>query len=210
MAVRIVLADDHAMVRECLKTYLESSGFSVVGEACDGADAVRQTSTLHPQIAVFDLAMPELNGIDAAREVSRLSPQTKTILLTAYSEDRYVMEALRAGVVGYVLKSKAASDLVQAIHEVEDGHFYLSPGISRAVVQQMLNNPPGADPVLSRRERQVLKLIADGKTTKEIAKELGISTKTGETHRTNLMEKLDIHDVAGLVRYAIRQGLVQP
>lgn len=210
MALRILLADDHAVVRDCLKVYLEKAGFTVVGEAGDGAEAVRQAQALHPQVALLDISMPNLNGIDAAREVMRHSPRTKTILLTAYSDDKFVIGAMRAGVAGYVLKSKAAYDLVQAIREVDQGNVFLSPGISRAIVHQMLNKDSVPSDVLTLRERQVLQLIAEGKTTKEIAADLGISTKTAESHRTNIIEKLDIHDVAGLVRYAMRDGLIQP
>ncbi len=210
MTLRIILADDHVMIRQCLRTHLEAEGFSVVGEAGDGAEAVRLAQALHPQIAVLDFGMPCLNGIDAAREVVKASPSTKPVLLTAFSEDQYVIAALKAGVVGYVLKSKAVQDLVQALSEVERGNLYLSPCISRAVVQEMLNKNTAPSEVLSPRERQVLQLIAEGKTTKEAAVHLGISTKTAESHRSNIIEKLDIHDTAGLVRYAIRLGLIQP
>ena len=209
MALRILLADDHALVRDCLKVYLEGAGFTVVGEACDGAEAVRLVNSLHPQVALLDFVMPALNGIDAAREISNTSPSTKVVLLTGFSEDRYVIEALRAGVSGYVLKTKAAYDLVQAIQEVDRGNVYLSPGISRAVVHEMLHKTGGESDVLSPRERQVLQLIAEGKTSKEVAVQLGISLKTAVSHRTNIMEKLDLHETAALVRYAIRRGLIQ-
>ena len=211
MSLRIVLAEDQVLVRECLKSFLESAGFAVVGESCDGADAVRKVQTLHPQIALFDIAMPTLNGIEAAREAIRHSPQTKIVLVTAYGSAEYIIEALRAGVAGYVLKTKAAYDLVQAIREVEQGNVYLSPGISRNVVQEMLNyNGTTPSELLSPRERQVLQLIAEGKTTKEIGVQLEITTKTAESYRTNIIQKLDIHDAVGLVRYAIRHGIVLP
>jgi two-component system, NarL family, response regulator NreC len=208
MAMRIVLADDHVMVRECLAMFLKTEGFDVVGMAGDGIEALKQVEALHPQVALLDFAMPGLNGIDAAREVLN-HPGTKPVLLTAYSEDQYVIEALKAGVVGYVLKSKAVQHLVQALQEVEKGNVYLSPGISRAVVHEMLNKNKPFE-VLSPRERQLLQLIAEGKTTKEAAHELGISTRTADSHRSNIMEKLDIHETASLVRYAIRRGIIQP
>ena len=209
MALRIILADDHVMIRQCLKTHLTSAGFLVVGEAGDGLEAVKLAQSLHPQIAVLDFSMPSLNGIDAAREILRCSPSTKPVLLTAYTEDQYVITALRAGVLGYVLKSKAVEDLVGALSEVARGNVYLSPGISRAVVQEMLNKNTSPADVLSARERQVLQMVAEGNTTKEVASSLGISIKTAESHRSHIIEKLDIHDTAGLVRYAIRAGLVQ-
>ncbi len=210
MPLRIILADDHLIVRQGLRSILEQEAYTILGEAGDGREALRLAQELAPDVAVLDLAMPLLNGLDAAREISRASPQTKTILLTMHTEDPYVMEALRAGVKGYVLKTQAAQDLVQAIREVSRGAMYLSPGISRTVVEAYLAKselPP--DPLTSR-EREVLQLIAEGKTTKEVAVILGVSVKTAESHRTRIMGKLEIHETATLVRYAIRRGLVQP
>ena len=209
MALSLILADDHVMVRHCLKMHLQSEGFAVLGEADDGHEAIELAAALHPQIAILDFAMPRLNGIDAAREIVRRSPHTKSMLLTAHSEDHYVVAALRAGIVGYVLKSKAINELATALREVERGNLYLSPSISRAVVEHMLNKETHPAEILSPRERQVLQLIAEGKTTKEVAVQLGISVKTAESHRKNILEKLDIHQTAGLVRYAIRVGLIQ-
>ncbi len=208
MALRILLADDHAMVRQGLKALLERDGFEVV-EASDGHEAIQLTRERHPDVAVLDLAMPLLNGLDAAREIRQVSPSTKTILLTMYAEDQYVLEALRAGVRGYVLKTQAGVDLVKAVHEVQRRAVYLSPGVSRAVVEAYLAKTELAPDPLTPRERQVLQLIAEGKTTKEVASLLGISVKTAESHRSRLMEKLDIHETATLVRYAIRRGLIQ-
>ncbi|HKY33163.1 MAG TPA: response regulator transcription factor [Candidatus Polarisedimenticolia bacterium] len=209
MPLRILLADDHVIVRQGFKLLLEQSGFSVVGEAADGREAVRLAAESRPDVALIDLAMPMLNGLDTCREISKVSPGTRTILLTMYSEEQYILEALRAGVTGYLLKAKASNDLEQAIREVSRGAVYLSPGISRNVVQAYLNSgEPMTDP-LSPREREVLQLVAEGKTTKEIASLLGISVKTVESHRTRIMAKLNIHETAGLVRYAIRQGLIQ-
>jgi two-component system response regulator NreC len=209
MTLRIVLADDHMIVRQGLKSLLEREGFQVVGEAADGFEAVRLSRDLAPDLAVLDLSMPSLNGVDAALEIVQASPKTKVILLTMHTEEQYVLRALRAGITGYILKTKAAADLLQAIHEVSRGMTYLSPGVSSTVVQAYLSKSDiPADP-LSHREHQVLQLIAEGKSTKEVAAILGVSVKTAESHRTRIMEKLDIHETASLVRYAIRRGLVQ-
>jgi two-component system response regulator NreC len=209
MTIRVVLADDHVLVRQSLKSLLEREGFQVVGEASDGQDAVRRVESLHPDIAVMDISMPILNGIDAARELSRSFPKTKSILLTQHDEDQYISEALEAGVKGYVLKSQVASDLVQAIKQVSRGQAYLSPGVSRAVMDAFRSKSKKPRDPLTARERQVLQLIAEGKSTKDIASLLGISVKTAESHRTRLMRKLDIHETASLVRYAVRRGIVQ-
>lgn len=153
--------------------------------------------------------MPLLNGLDAAVQIQRQSPSTRAILLTMYTEDQYVLEAFRGGVRGYVIKTQAAADLVQAIREVQRNALYVSPGISRTLVDAFLAKTElPADP-LTPREREVLQLVAEGRTTKEIAVVLGLSVKTAETHRTRIMRKLEIHDTASLVRYAIRRGLVQ-
>lgn len=210
MIQRIVLADDHSMFRQGLRSLLEAQGATVVAEASDGREAVRLARSLNPDIAVLDVSMPLLNGIDAAREIHRLAPKTQVILLTMYEEDEYVLEAMRAGVRGYVLKSQAAGDLAQAIREVAKGLVYLSPGISETVINgYMTKATPSTDP-LTTRERQVLQLIAEGKTTKQIAAILSLSVKTADSHRTRIMKKLDIHETASLVRYAIRRGLIQP
>jgi DNA-binding NarL/FixJ family response regulator len=209
MPVRILLADDHKIVRQGLRSLLEGEGFEVVAEASNGLEAVQLAEKHHPEVAVLDVSMPMLNGIDATKEITRTCPRTKTILLTMHSEDRYVLNSLRAGVRGYLLKSRAADDLIQAIHEVTRGSLYLSPGISATVVQAYLSATEVAADPLSDRERQVLQLVAEGKTSKEVATILGISVKTAESHRNHIMEKLDIHDVAGLVRYAIRSGLIE-
>ena len=210
MPIRVVLADDHVLVRQGLRSLLEREKIQVMAEASDGQEVIHHTETLRPDIAVIDISMPTLNGIDAARELARSCPKTKTILLTQHEEEQYIHEALQAGIRGYVLKSQVASDLVHAIQQVARGGFYLSPGVSQAVAEAYRtrsNRPP--DP-LSGRERQVLQLIAEGKSTKDVASLLGISVKTAESHRSRLMQKLDIHETASLVRYAVRRGLVQP
>jgi DNA-binding NarL/FixJ family response regulator len=209
MPIRIVLADDHVLVRQSLRSLLEREGFQVAGEASDGQECVRQVETLHPDIAVMDISMPILNGLDAAREMSRTSPKTKTILLTQHDEGQYISEALEAGVKGYVLKSQVANDLLLAIRQVSRGQVYLSPGVSRGVMEAYRSKSEKSKNPLTLRERQVLQLIAEGKSTKDVASLLGISVKTAESHRTRLMQKLDIHETASLVRYAVRQGIVQ-
>ena len=209
MSIKVVLADDHVLVRQGLKSLLEREKLQVVAEASDGQEAVRYSESLHPDIAVVDISMPTLNGIDAVRAMSRSCPKTKTILLTQHEEDQYIREALEAGVRGYVLKSQAANDLVHAIQEVCRGSIYLSPNISRAVVEAYLSKTQDPADPLSARERQVLQLVGEGKSTKDIAAHLGISVKTAESHRARLMKKLDIHETASLVRYAIRHGLIQ-
>lgn len=210
MSLHILLADDHPIVRQGLKVLLEREGFTVVGEASDGREAVRLAQELCPDIALLDLTMPLLNGIDAGRAILQTAPKTKIVLLTMYAEDHHVLGALRAGIKGYVLKTKAAEELVQAIHEVSRGKLYLTPGVSEVVVQAYLAKSELPPEPLSPREREVLQLIAEGKTTKEAAVVLGISAKTADSHRTRMMAKLNIHETASLVRYAIRLGLVQP
>jgi DNA-binding NarL/FixJ family response regulator len=210
MALRLVLADDHVLVRQGLKSVLEREKFQVVSEASDGQEAIHQVNEHRPDIAVLDISMPILNGIDTARELSRSCPKTKSILLTQHDEGQYILEALEAGVKGYVLKSQVSSDLVQAIQRISRGEVYLSPKVSQAVVEGYRTKSQRAADPLTARERQVLQLIAEGKSTKDAASLLGISSKTAESHRTSLMQKLDIHETATLVRYAIRRGLVEP
>jgi DNA-binding NarL/FixJ family response regulator len=210
MALRILLADDHQVVREGLKALLTAQGFEVVGEAPDGRAAVEMVEAVRPDVAVLDLAMPQLNGVDAARVLASRWPRARVILLTIHTEDPYVIDALRAGVRGYVLKTQAGADLAQAIREVSLGSIYLSPGISNAVVDAYLTRSELPLDPLSGRERQVLQLVAEGKTNKEVAYILHISIKTAECHRSRIMQKLGIHETAGLVRYAIRRGLAMP
>ena len=210
MPIRIVLADDHVLVRQGLKSLLEREGFQVVAEASDGQEALGHVQSLQPDIAVMDISMPTLNGLNAAREMRRSSPKTKTILLTQHDESQYIREALEAGVKAYVLKSQVASDLLLAIRQVSRGHVYLSPGVSNAIMEAYQSKSEKSKDPLTLRERQVLQLIAEGKSTKDIASLLGISAKTAESHRTRLMQKLDIHETASLVLYAVRHGFVHP
>jgi len=209
MPIRVILGDDHTVVRQGIKSLLERDGIQVIGEAGDGRELILLAAKYSPDLAVIDIGMPLLNGLSAARELKLSAPKTKAILLTRHDEDEYLMEALRAGVKGYVLKNQAASDLVHAIHVVCRGQVYLSPGMSTAVVNAYLSKAElPVDPITSR-EREVLQLIAEGKSTRDIASLLGISVKTADSHRSRLMRKLDIHDVASLVRYAVRKGLTQ-
>jgi two-component system response regulator NreC len=210
MPTRVSLADDHSLIRQALRALLEKQGFQVVSEASNGQEALRSVEKTQPDVAILDIGMPVLNGVDAARELMKSSPKTRVILVTQHDEDQYVMEALRAGVRGYVLKSQAAEDLVHAIQEVCRGSVYLSPNVSSAVVDAYLSKTYASPDPLSGRERQVLQLVGEGKSTKAIATHLGISVKTAESHRARLMKKLDIHETASLVRYAIRRGLIQP
>ncbi len=205
----VLLADDHVIVRQALGALLEREGFEVVGAVGDGQEALRVARERQPDVAILDFSMPLLNGLDAAREILHACPRTRAILLTMHTDDHRVLEALRAGVRGYVVKSQAAADLIRAIHEVLRGATYLSPGISETVVQAYLNKSDVPVDPLSPREREVLQLIAEGKSTKEIAGLLSISFKTAESHRTRLMRKTNIHETASLVRYAVRRGLVQ-
>jgi two-component system response regulator NreC len=210
MPIRIVLVDDHVLVRQGLKSLLEREGFQVVAEASDGQEALGHVASFHPDIVIMDISMPTLNGLNATRKMSRSSPRTKTILLTQHDESQYIREALEAGVKGYVLKSQVASDLLMAIRQVSRDQVYLSPGVSSAVMEAYQSKSEKSRNPLTLRERQVLQLIAEGKSTKDVASLLGVSVKTAESHRTRLMQKLDIHEIASLVLYAVRHGIVEP
>jgi two-component system, NarL family, response regulator NreC len=210
MGLSVLLADDHVLVRQGLKSLLDREKIQVIAEASDGQEVIRLAEAHHPDVAVMDISMPILNGIDAARELARSCPKTRVILLTQHEEEQYLHEALESGVRGYVLKSQVVNDLVHAIRQVSRGGFYLSPGVSQAVVEAYRSRSERPSDPLSIRERQVLQLIAEGKSTKDVASLLGISVKTAESHRSRLMKKLDIHETASLVRYAVRRGLIQP
>lgn len=207
--VTIILADDHPLMREGIRILLERANFDVVGEASNGLEAVQFAQKHQPEIAVLDLAMPVMNGITAAAQIREVSPRTKIVLLTMHTEEHHVLQALRTGVKACVTKTQAVEHLITAIREVGAGGVYLSPSVSGAVVQAYLARSEAPFDPLTDRERQVLQLVAEGNTTKEIALILGVAAKTAETHRVKVMDKLDIHSTAGLVRYAIRRGLVQ-
>jgi DNA-binding NarL/FixJ family response regulator len=209
LALRIVLADDHEMVRRGLKVCLEQEGIEVVGEAPNGIQALRLVRKLNPDVVILDHLMPKLNGIEAARQILRESPHARIIILTMRTEERLVLEALQAGVLGYVVKVQAIEDLISAVYTVARREVYLSSALARVAIKAFLDKTKLAADPLSARERQVLQLIAEGNTTKEIADVLGISVKTADSHRSRIRKKLDMHDTADLVRYAIRQGLTQ-
>ena len=212
MATSLILADDHPVFRHGLRYLLERDGFNIVGEAEDGHESVKLAQQLRPDVILLDFSMPRLNGLDAAKEIMKISPRSKIILLTAHREEQYVQQALQAGVRGYVLKSEATTTLVEAVMEVMRGNAFLSPGISRVAADSCLarcKDGVAAEP-LTPRELQVLTLIAEGNTTREVAQKLNLTAKTAESYRTGVMAKLDIHETAGLVRYAVRRGLVKP
>jgi DNA-binding NarL/FixJ family response regulator len=209
MGLKLLLADDHVVVREGFKNLLVDTGFEIVAEVSNGREAVDLAKKLQPHVALLDFAMPLLNGIDAARAIHIESPRTKTVLLTMHKEEQYVLEALRAGIKGYVLKSQAVADLIQAIQSSFQGETYLSPSISGGVVNAALAGDTSRLDPLTQREREILQLVAEGHSNKEVAQRLDLSVKTVESHRRNLMVKLSIHETAGLVRHAMKLGLVQ-
>ncbi|HZN86643.1 MAG TPA: response regulator transcription factor [Burkholderiales bacterium] len=212
-AQRILLVDDHALVRAGMKSLLhEIPGVEVVAEAADGAEALRLAAELRPDVVLLDIAMKGMNGLDAAARLREQLPATKVIVLSMHTSEEYVLLALRAGAAGYLIKDSATSELELALKAVARGETYLSPAISRQVVDGYVQRVGAAatpDP-LTPRQREVLKRIAEGRSTKEIAFDLKLSVKTVETHRAQIMERLGIRDVAGLVRYAMRAGLVPP
>jgi DNA-binding NarL/FixJ family response regulator len=213
METTILVADDHQIVRQGLKRLLSKRGdFTIVAEASDGEQAVEIASRRHPDVVLMDISMPRLSGIDATRRIAA-GGRTKVLALSMHDGQSYVEEALRAGASGYVHKNASAEDLFSAIDAVRTGESYLSPTVTQQVVDAIArpgDRPSSAVSALTQREREVLKLIADGLSSKEIAAQLGVSLKTIESHRANLMDKLDIHKVSGLVRFAVRAGLVAP
>jgi len=214
MKTRVFLADDHQLVRDGLKMLLEADPeIEVIGETADGRDAVRQVKKLEPDVVLLDVAMPEMNGIEAAEIIHREVPGAALIILSMYSTKEHIFRALRAGASGYLLKESAAAEVVHAVREVRCGRRYLSSRVSEEVIDAFVH-PGSAKNVstpleaLSSRERQILQLVAEGKTSAQIAETLFLSPKTVDTYRSRLMSKLDIHDIAGLVRFAIQQGLL--
>jgi DNA-binding NarL/FixJ family response regulator len=212
MAIRVVLVDDHVLIRAGLKALLHSlANIQVVGEASDGHEAVHVVEKLEPDVVIMDIAMANLNGLEAASRVTKQWPKVKVIILSMHANEEYVGQALDAGATGYLLKGAEPAELELALKAVVRGETYLSPSISKQLVQDYLSHRKeklGTTVELTARQREVLQLIAEGCSTKDIANKLGLSVKTVDTHRTELMRRLDIHDVAGLVRYAIRRGLV--
>jgi two-component system, NarL family, response regulator NreC len=210
MALRVLLADDHDVVRQAFRTLLEHEGFQIAAEAADGRAAVQLAALHQPDLALLDLSMPVLNGIEAGHQIVQLpGTRTKVVLLTMHTDEHQIVAALRAGIRGYVVKTQGTKDLIQALRHVASGGVYLSPSACGGVVDHYLNGIETPPEPLSSREREVLQLVAEGQTTKQIASTLTVSVKTAESHRGRIMNKLDIHDTAGLVRYAIRRGLIE-
>jgi DNA-binding NarL/FixJ family response regulator len=212
--MRVVLADDHTLVRAGIRSLLERvTGVEVVAETGDGREARDLIEKHRPDVALLDITMPSLNGLEVAARVSDVSPKTRVVILSMHADEGYVAQALRAGVAGYLLKDSASTELAVALNAVSRGESYLSPAISRQVVEGFLRSADATpDPLaaLTPRQREILQLIAEGRSTKEIAAALEVSVKTVETHRAQLMDRLGIRELAGLVRFAIRAGLVSP
>ncbi|MBI3802080.1 MAG: response regulator transcription factor [Deltaproteobacteria bacterium] len=219
---RVLLAEDHALVRAGIRALLHNlPGIQVVAEASDGREALRLINTHQPDLVLMDIAMAGLNGLEATARVTKEFPTVRVIILSMHSTEEYVAQALRAGAAGYLLKDAAATELELAVTAVARGETYLSPAVSKHVIANYLRRAGGEETsgdektassavLLTPRQREILQLIAEGHSTKEIAATLHLSVKTVETHRMQLMGRLDVHDVAGLVRYAIRIGLVLP
>jgi DNA-binding NarL/FixJ family response regulator len=212
MSIKVLVADDHKIVRDGLRTLLgKHPDIEVIAEAEDGRTTVQLAGKLWPEVVIMDIAMPGLNGIEATRQIITERPDIKVVALSMHSDRRFVSEMLKAGASAYLLKDCAFEELVTAIRTVVAGKIYLSPGIAGIVIENYIRNTPKPESsvfsLLSDREREVLQLLAEGRTTKEIASRLNVSNKTIETHRMNIMTKLNIHSVAELTKYAIREGL---
>jgi len=211
----IVLADDHPVVRQGLRVLLEAEpDFAIVGEVADGLEVAPLVERLKPNVLVLDLMLPGLNGLEVTRQVHQRTPQTRVIILSMYGNEAYVLEALRNGAAGYVLKAASGAELVRGVREVIAGRRYLSPPLSdsavEAYVERAKTAPLDAYETLTTREREVLHLAAEGRSNTEVAARLGISARTAETHRANLMRKLGLHSQTELVRYALRRGILPP
>ncbi len=210
--MRVLIADDHTMVRESLVKVLEAGGdVEVVAQAADGIEAVEKAELTRPDIVVTDLSMPRLGGLEVIRRLREKLPDTRVLVLTMHQEDEYVLQAVRAGASGYLVKDSASSELLAAVRSLHAGRGYFGPQASKALAEQMQHPERGGeDPYgrLTTREREVFHLVAEGLTTKEIARKLGISVKTAENHRSRVLDKLDMRNSAELVRYALRKGLL--
>lgn len=211
--IRVLLADDHTILRDGIRALLDDQDdMEVIGEAEDGQSTVKMVAQLQPDVVVMDIAMPLLNGLEATRQIQRDYPQVKVLILTMHENEEYIRQVLAAGALGYVLKDAAARDLLGAIRAVNRGEAVLSPAITRLVIEDYLRwgdiRPEDATNGLTSREREVLQLIAEGYTNKEIAEILSLSVKTIQSHRTNLMSKLDLHDRGELIKYAIQKKII--
>lgn len=212
--IHILLADDHAVMRTGLRLVLErQADFQVIGEASDGREAIALAQQHHPEVVVMDVTMPNLNGIEAARQISTAQPETSIVMLSMHSDEAYVLRALKAGARGYLLKESAESDLIAAIHAVHTGKAFFSPAVSRMLMEDYIRQLQDREiedsyELLTTREREILQLIAEGRSNKEIAGILNLSLYTVETHRGNLMEKLNLHTVPELILYAVRKGVI--
>jgi len=214
--ITVLLADDHVIVRQGFRVLLQAEpDIAIVGEAETGRQAVQLTRKLQPDVVVMDIAMPQLNGVEATRQIIHESPTTKVVILSSYSDDEYLLQLTEAGASAYLLKQTAAPDLLKAIREAKKGNAFFSPTLARRLVDRYRERLLTGGPMRKRidlptsREMEVLQLIAEGKVNKQIAAELNLSIKTVETHRQRLMNKLNIHDVAGLTRYAISKGVIE-
>jgi DNA-binding NarL/FixJ family response regulator len=212
-AFRILIADDHEIVRRGIRALIEGhGGWEVCGEAIDGREAVEKALELRPDIVLLDVGMPNLNGLDAARQILGANPRTRVLILTMHDSEQIVREVLEVGARGFLLKSDAARDLVAAVEALQRRTTFFTSSVAEIVLNGYLNRRGDDKPVkdrLTAREREVVQLLAEGKTSKEVAVALNLSVKTAETHRTNVMRKLDLHSVADLVRYAVRNNIVQ-
>lgn len=210
--IRVVLADDHAVVRTGIRAMLESlGGIEIVGQATTGREAVAMVEQHHPDVLLCDISMPDMNGLETTARVVKDFPDVRVIILSMHTSEEYVWQALKAGATGYLFKDAEPSELDFAIKAVLDGTTYLTPSVSKQVVEiymQRLGNESNVADVLTKRQREILQLIAEGKALKQIAQQLTLSVKTVESHRTLLMNRLGIHDTAGLVRYAMRRGMI--
>jgi DNA-binding NarL/FixJ family response regulator len=211
--LRILIADDHEVARKGIRSILESHlGWEVCGEVKDGREAVESASTLKPDVLLLDIGMPNLNGLDAARQILAISPDARILILTVHDSEQMVREVLAAGARGFLLKSDAGRDLIAAVEALQHGRTFFTSRVSQMMLDGYLRPQVESDPgqcILTPREREVIQLVAEGKTTKEVATALSLSVKTAETHRTNLMRKLNLHSIADLTLYAVRNGIVQ-
>ena len=209
--MRVVIADDHGIVRSGVRMLLErQSDIQVIGEASDGAEARDMVIREKPDLAILDVKMPKLTGLQATREIREQVPEVSVLILSMYDDDRYLFEALKAGASGYVLKAQADADLMAAVRAVEKGEPFLTPAAQRALIKDVLGEGAERSDDLTPREQEVVKLVAEAHTNKEIAELLGLAEKTAENHRSNAMRKLGMRDRVELVRYAIRRGLIEP